>query len=85
MAGKYGDSRELRLIDRIEAVAWREAMEDGASFINRNWIAKKLNRSVRSVTDNWKKNDTELLENLLLSCTDRLKAVIDNNGGHTDY
>ena len=34
MAGKYGDSRELRLIDRIKALAWREAMEDGASFMN---------------------------------------------------
>lgn len=55
MAGKYGDSEEIRIVDRIRANAFREAMEAGASFINRKWIAQKIGRSERWVTDNWKK------------------------------
>ena len=30
-------------------------MEEGATFINRNWIAQKLHWSERWVTDNWRK------------------------------
>ena len=50
MAGKFGDSDENRLMDRIKAVAFREAMEAGASFINRELIATKLQRPTRWVT-----------------------------------
>lgn len=55
MANLIGDTDSQRFIDRIKANAWREAMENGASFINRKWISKKLHRSERWVTDNWKK------------------------------
>lgn len=55
MAGVIGDDEEQRVIDRIRANAYREAMEEGATFINRKWIARKLHRSERWVTDNWKK------------------------------
>jgi transposase len=44
-----------RVIDHIRANAYQEAMEEGATFINRKWIARKLHRSERWVTDNWKK------------------------------
>src|SRR5215469_13017941 len=54
MAGQY-DSEQQRIIDRIKCIAFREARDSGAEFINRNWIAQKLNRSVRWVTDNWNK------------------------------
>ena len=50
MSGKYGDNEQIRIIDRLKAVAWREAMEAVAAFINRNWAVwcfnafqKKLN------------------------------------------
>ena len=55
MAGLIGDNEEQRVIDRIRANADRETMEEGATFINRKWIAQKLHRSERWVTDNWKK------------------------------
>lgn len=55
MAGVVGDDEEQRVIDRIRANAYREAMEEGATFINRKWIAEKLHRTDRWVTDNWKK------------------------------
>ena len=55
MAGLIGDNEEQRVIDRIRANAYREAMEEGATFINRKWIAQKLHRSERWVTDNCKK------------------------------
>lgn len=54
MAHKYGDSEDQRVIDRIRANAYREAMEAGAEFINRKWIGNKLARSLRWVTDNWR-------------------------------
>src|SRR5277367_3360917 len=55
MANLLCDSEEQRVVDRIRANAFGEAMEGGAAFINRKWIAKKLHRSERWVTDNWKK------------------------------
>ncbi|CAM6006530.1 unnamed protein product, partial [Sphagnum balticum] len=55
MAGVIGDNEEQRVIDRIRANAYREVMEEGATFINRKWIAQKLHRSERWVTDNWRK------------------------------
>ncbi|CAF1484082.1 unnamed protein product, partial [Didymodactylos carnosus] len=45
MAGVVGDDEEQRVIDRIRANAYREAMEEGATFINRKWIAQKLHRT----------------------------------------
>ena len=55
MARFIGDNEEQRVVDRIRANAYRDAMEDGATFINRKWIARKLHRSERWVTDNWRK------------------------------
>ena len=54
MAGTY-DSEKQRAVDRIMSIAFRQARDAGASFIDRNWIAGKLGRSVRWVTDNWNK------------------------------
>lgn len=58
MAGTY-DSEKQRLIDRIKCISFREARDAGAAFINRNWIAQKLHRSVRWVTDTWNKTEEE--------------------------
>jgi transposase len=54
MAGCY-DTENQRVIDRIMCIAFREARDAGATFIDRSWIANKLRRSVRWVTDNWNK------------------------------
>jgi hypothetical protein len=40
MAETY-DSEQQRLIDRIKCVAFREAIEAGAEFIDRKWIARR--------------------------------------------
>jgi hypothetical protein len=56
MAAIKYDSDQARIIERIKAIAFREAMEAGATFITRKWIATKLKRSERWVTENWKKN-----------------------------
>ncbi len=50
MAGTY-DTEEQRIIDRIKCIAFREARDAGATFINRQWVAEKVHRSVRFVTD----------------------------------
>ena len=55
MACKIGDSEEVRVVDRIRVNSFQEAMEAGTTFITRKWIAQKLGRSERWVTDNWKK------------------------------
>jgi len=54
MAGTY-DSENQRIIDRIMCVAFREARDAGATFINRKWIADRLHRSKDWVSDNWNK------------------------------
>ena len=54
MTGCY-DSEQQRIIDQIKCVAYREARNAGAGFIDRQWIAQKLHRSVRWVFDNWRR------------------------------
>ena len=55
MAGVVGNDEEQRVIDCIRVNTYREVMGEGATFINRKWIAQKLRRTERWVTDNWKK------------------------------
>jgi hypothetical protein len=59
MAGLIGDSEKQRVMDRIMCISFRQAGDAGASFINRNWIAEKLGRTSRWVTDNWNKSPQE--------------------------
>lgn len=54
-AFKSGDCEGLRVVDRIRANAYREAMDAGAGFITRDWVAHKIGRSARWVTDNWRR------------------------------
>jgi len=58
MAGTY-DSEHQRIIDRIKCIAFREARDAGATFIDRNWIANKLGRSTRWVSSTWNKSPEE--------------------------
>ena len=39
------DSEETRVIDRIQATAFYQAKEAGASFITKKWLADRLKRS----------------------------------------
>jgi len=81
MAGQY-DSEQQRIIDRIKCIAFREARDAGAEFINRNWIAQKLNRSVRWVSDNWNKTAddcfTEFGPGAPLKLSQETKNVIES-------
>ncbi len=43
----------------MKCIAFREARDSVAHFIIRKWFAKKLNKSVRSVSDNWNKSEEE--------------------------
>ncbi len=54
MAGTY-DNEQQRIADRIKCVAFREARDGGAAFISRQWIADKIHRSARFVTQWWEK------------------------------
>jgi hypothetical protein len=55
MAGTY-DSEQQRMIDRIKCIAFREACDAGATFINRQWIADKIHRTTRFVSECWEKS-----------------------------
>ena len=50
------DSEEIRWIDRIRAITFREARDAGASFISCSWIAKYIKRDESFVKRNWNKN-----------------------------
>lgn len=50
------------MIDRIKCIAFREARDEGATFINRQWIADKIHRSTRFVTEWWEKSYEECFD-----------------------
>ena len=58
---KLNDNDDIRLIDRAMAVAFRMARDEGADFIDRVWVSKKLKRSPRWVTEHWNKSPEEIL------------------------
>jgi hypothetical protein len=55
MAGTY-DTEQQSVFDRIRCIAFREARDGGATFINRQWIADKIHRSTRFVTEWWERS-----------------------------
>jgi hypothetical protein len=58
MAGTY-DNEEHRIIDRVKCIAFREARDAGAAFITRQWVAEKVHRSIRFVSQWWEKSYDE--------------------------
>ncbi|XP_066963238.1 uncharacterized protein [Macrobrachium rosenbergii] len=50
------DSEEIRWIDRIRAITFREVRDAGASFISRCCIAKYIKSDESFVKRNWNKN-----------------------------
>ena len=85
MARVVGDDEEQHVIDRIRANAYREAMEEGATFINRKWIAQKLHRTERWVTDNWEKGYshcfTKFGDGRPTKLSEESKNIITENSG----
>ena len=55
MENIISDIEEERHVDRIRALAWKEARDSGATFITRKWVARKLRRSLSWVKRTWKK------------------------------
>lgn len=58
MAGTY-DNEKQRIIDRIKCIAFREARDAGAQFINKKWIADQIGRSESWVQRTWNKTTDE--------------------------
>jgi hypothetical protein len=52
----YADNEQVRFIDRIRAITFREARDAGTSFISRTWVAKQIKRSENFVKLNWNRN-----------------------------
>ena len=50
MADTY-DTEQQKMIDRIKHIAFREAHDADAIFINRQWIADKIHRTTRFVSE----------------------------------
>lgn len=44
------------MINRIKCIAFREGRDAGATLINRQWIADKIHRTTRFVSDWWEKS-----------------------------
>ena len=55
MARTY-DTKQQRMINRIKCIAFREVHDAGAIFINRQWIADKIHRTTRFVSEWWEKS-----------------------------
>ena len=79
---RSADTEELRFMDTIKAVAWKEAMDAGCEFVKRKWIVERLGRSLSWVSDNW----TKSYENcLLLTYPDILADIRKINGGPPNF
>ena len=50
------DTEDQRIVDRIKYIAFRQARDAGATFINRQWIPEKVHRSIRFVARWWEKS-----------------------------
>jgi len=59
-----GDSEDLRLVDRIRVMTFKEARDAGASFITQSWVANRVKRSIRFVKEHWNGNPYEAKMNV---------------------
>ena len=50
------ESEEKRHIDRIRAITFKEAKDNGAEFITRDWVANRIERSEAFVKRNWNRD-----------------------------
>ncbi|CAF4549271.1 unnamed protein product, partial [Rotaria sp. Silwood2] len=62
MAGNYETEQQI-MFDRIKCIAFREARDDGATFINRQWMAEKIHRSTRFVAEWWERSYDDCFSN----------------------
>ncbi|CAF1420878.1 unnamed protein product [Rotaria sordida] len=87
MVGTY-DTEEQRIIDRIKCIAFREARDAGATFINRHWIVKKNDRIWAKSADDIEEDERyrETVKNqpyigiFVMSTAKRLHLVIKDKG-----
>lgn len=50
------DTESRRYVDRIRAITFKEAKNEGANFITKAWVAERLQRGLTFVQDNWNKD-----------------------------
>ncbi|CAH1802228.1 unnamed protein product [Owenia fusiformis] len=60
MTKQLSDDDNQQYRDRIRFIAYREARDEGASFITKKWIANKLLRSEKFVQKYWNKTYSEI-------------------------
>lgn len=81
------DSEQARVIDRIQASAFYQAKLAGAAFISIDWVSKKLKRSKRWVTRNWKKKPEDCFTDFSTRgrpeiLSQESKKIIEESFGH---
>ena len=59
------DCEKSRFVDRIHAIAFREARDAGVTFIDCVWVARKLKSSVSFVANNWNRNPFKVKMNVV--------------------
>ena len=80
------DSEEVRHVDRIRAITFREARDAGAEFITRRWVANRIKRSEQFVKCNWNGDvyNCGMIQNPALgsrTLSDQSKAIIQREVG----
>ena len=65
------DTEEKRFIDRIRTISFKEAKDNGANFITRQWVAERIGRSEEFVKNNWNRDPYDCKMD---------KAAIGNSG-----
>src|SRR5271156_2775581 len=50
------DTENRRDVDRIRAITFKEAKNEGANFITKAWVAERLLKGFTFVQDNWNKD-----------------------------
>ncbi|CAF3828189.1 unnamed protein product [Rotaria sordida] len=78
MAGTH-DTEQQRIIVRIKCIAFREARDAVATFINRQWIADKIHRTTRFVIEWWEKSYDDCFADYS-ECGRKLKLSDANKG-----
>lgn len=48
------DNEKTRFVDRIRAITFYQAKQNGADFITKRWVVEKLGRSEEFVKRMWK-------------------------------
>ncbi|CAF1372224.1 unnamed protein product [Adineta steineri] len=88
MAGTY-DSEQQRIFDRIKCIAFREARDDSATFITRQWIVGKISRNasqdlIRDATGKQKRSSYALVKGIATKHKEHVTSKTIDNYRHRE-